>query len=78
MARKSANISDLVVAGRADPVHSGPLKQTAGRLTLWAWGRLAQYLLLPFFGGLLALDIIFYLIFRYGFDACYGVLCLLE
>ena len=48
------------------------------RLTMWAWGRLAQYLLLPFFGGLLLLDIIFYLIFRYGFEACYGVLCLLE
>lgn len=48
------------------------------QLTLWAWGRLAQYLLLPFFGALFLLDLLFYLIFRYGFDSCYGVLCLLE
>ena len=48
------------------------------RLTLWAWGRLMQYLLLPFFGALFLLDLLFYLIFRYGFDSCYGVLCLLE
>lgn len=46
--------------------------------TVWVWVRLAQYLILPFFGGLLALDMLFYLIFRYGLDSCYGVLCLLE
>lgn len=28
--------------------------------------------------AMLVLDVILFLMFRYGFDACYGVLCLME
>ena len=31
-----------------------------------------------FLGAMLILDILLYAIFRFGFGACYGVLCLLE
>lgn len=36
-----------------------------------------KYIALPILLVLGGLDLIFYLIFRYGFNSCYGVLCLL-
>jgi len=48
------------------------------RPTGWGWARLLQYIVLPFLGAMLALDLIFYLIFKYAFDSCYGVLCLIN
>lgn len=49
----------------------------APRLTAAAWGVLMLYVIAPFLGALLALDGLLYLLFRYGFDRCYGLLCLL-
>jgi hypothetical protein len=45
------------------------------RVTLWAVGYFLMYCALPLLGVLLALDVVLYLIFRYGFNACYGLLC---
>jgi hypothetical protein len=41
---------------------------------LTGWGYL--YVLLPVFVILAVLDALLYLIFRYGFDSCYGLWCL--
>ena len=48
------------------------------RLTVWAAVLAVKYIVLPIFGLLLILDIVFYLIFRYGLDRCYGILCLMR
>ena len=46
------------------------------RLTGWAFGLGIFYVGMPFLSGLLLLDGLMYLLFKYGFDSCYGVLCL--
>ena len=48
------------------------------RLTKWAGIRLTQYIIGPFLGALLFLDILLYFAFKYGFDMCYGVMCFIE
>ena len=48
------------------------------QLTRWAAIRLAQYIIMPFLGVLLAMDILLYLVFKYGLDRCYGILCLID
>ncbi len=48
----------------------------APRLTRAGYLVIARHIIAPLLGGLLALDIVLYLIFRYGFNQCYGVLCL--
>jgi hypothetical protein len=48
----------------------------APHLTRMGYRVIAQQLIAPLLGGLLALDILIYVIFRYGFHQCYGVLCL--
>ena len=47
------------------------------RLTRAAWFAAVKYLGLPFLGLMLALDLLLYLVFRYGFESCYGLFCLL-
>jgi hypothetical protein len=47
------------------------------RLTLVGYMYLLRYLGLPFLGALVALDAVLYLIFRFGFDVCYGLFCYL-
>lgn len=46
--------------------------------TGWAWLKIAQYVLLPIFSVLFLLDVVFYLIARFGMNTCYGVLCFFE
>ena len=48
------------------------------QLTRWAILRLAQYIILPFLGVLLLMDVLLYLVFKYELDSCYGVLCLID
>jgi hypothetical protein len=48
------------------------------KLTIWAYLYGLLYFALPFLSTMLLLDIIFYLFFGEVFDACYGVMCLLE
>ncbi|UTW55373.1 hypothetical protein [Kordiimonas sp. SCSIO 12610] len=48
------------------------------RLTIWAYLYGLMYLALPFLLAMLALDIIFYTLFREVWGACYGVMCLFE
>lgn len=47
------------------------------RLTRAAWIAAVKYLGLPFLGLMLALDLLLFLVFRYGFARCYGLFCLL-
>ncbi|MBI1364005.1 MAG: hypothetical protein GC134_08465 [Proteobacteria bacterium] len=46
------------------------------RPTLWALGYILMYFAAPFLGVLLVLDGVLYLIFKYVFHTCYGILCL--
>lgn len=46
--------------------------------TKWAFYYILLYGALPLSGFLLALDIIFYFIFKYGLERCYGILCYFE
>jgi len=48
------------------------------RTTTWGLLRIGQYVLLPLFSFLFALDVIFFLIARFGMNTCYGVLCFFE
>ena len=48
----------------------------APRLTRAGYRMIARQIIAPLLGGLLALDVLLYVIFRYGFNQCYGVLCL--
>lgn len=41
--------------------------------TRFTWRTVLLFLL-----GMLVLDILLYAIFRFGFDRCYGLLCLME
>jgi len=47
------------------------------KLTVWAFLLGGLYFALPFLAVMLLLDVVFYAIFRYGFDSCYGILCAL-
>lgn len=49
----------------------------APRPTMWAVYCCVRHAGLPFLGLLFVLDLILALIFYYGFERCYGVLCLL-
>lgn len=49
----------------------------APRLTGTGIRVLVQYVAAPVLLALLALDVALYLVFRFGFQSCYGVLCLL-
>lgn len=48
----------------------------APALTPTAYRLIALYVILPFLGVLLALDLLLYAVFRYGLDRCYGLWCL--
>lgn len=50
----------------------------APRLTKWGLYYLCLYVIAPFLGSLLMLDIILYCIFKFGFNTCYGLLCYLS
>jgi hypothetical protein len=45
------------------------------RLTKQGYWALCCYLILPLLGVLAATDILFYLLFRYVYGMCYGVMC---
>lgn len=47
------------------------------RTTLVGYWLAFKYLALALLAGLLGLDLILYGLFRYGFDRCYGILCLM-
>lgn len=48
------------------------------KLTKWAGIKLTQYIIGPFLGVLLLLDVVFYFILKYGFDTCYGIMCFID
>ncbi len=48
------------------------------RLTLWATLYFLAYFAAPLLLVLLGLDVLLYVVFKYGFDSCYGLLCLLN
>lgn len=45
------------------------------KITLQGIIMLLKYIALPVLTGLLFVDIIFYAVFKFGFDTCYGILC---
>lgn len=49
----------------------------APRPTPWAAIYAALYLGVPLIAALALVDLVLYLVFRYGFDRCYGIGCLL-
>jgi len=51
---------------------------TSPKPTKWAFYYILLYAGLPISVFLLALDLVFYLIFKYGLDRCYGILCYFE
>lgn len=46
------------------------------RLTRYGWLAMLWYLGAPVMALLLALDLVLYLLFTYGFGLCYGLWCL--
>lgn len=56
--------------GGAKPMRAEPKRFGGMRITWKAVGM--------FMGLMVMLDIIFYALFRFGFDTCWGVLCLIE
>lgn len=46
------------------------------RLTAWAFAYGVLYVALPFLAAMAAIDTALYLLFRFVFGTCYGVLCL--
>ncbi|NMM46152.1 hypothetical protein HH303_16790 [Rhodospirillaceae bacterium KN72] len=55
--------------------------ETGGKSTQkrkWGSFRLTWRVIVLFMLAMILLDILFYAIFRFGFDSCYGVLCLLN
>lgn len=50
---------------------------SAPRPTLWAYLYILKYVAAPLLLILLALDILLFFIFKYAFDSCYGLACLL-
>lgn len=51
-------------------------RMRAPRLTKWAYGYFALYMGLPFLLLMGLIDVALWAIFRFGFDSCYGILCL--
>ena len=47
------------------------------RVTAWGWWYLFCFGVLPFLGAMLLLDSILWAVMRFGFNSCYGILCLL-
>ncbi len=47
------------------------------RFTRWAAVYFVAFVVAPILGLALLLDVALYLLFRYAFESCYGVLCLL-
>ena len=47
------------------------------RLTLGAYWVAFKHVFAPVLGALAAVDIILYFIFKYIFNSCYGVMCML-
>lgn len=45
------------------------------KLTRAGYGIIARKLVLPLLAILALLDLLLYVIFRYGFDKCYGLTC---
>ncbi len=48
------------------------------RMTKWAYYYLLVHVALPLNLFLLALDLAFYTILKYGFNKCYGLLCYIQ
>ena len=48
------------------------------RFAAWAAAYFATFVAAPILGAALVLDVIFYLLTRDGFQACYAILCLFE
>jgi len=46
--------------------------------TKWAYFYILKYAGIPICFMLLAFDMILYFVFKYGFNSCYGVFCLLN
>lgn len=45
------------------------------RLTAAGYGLIVTRIIVPFLGILALCDALLYLVMRYGFDRCYGILC---
>ena len=49
----------------------------APHLTRGGLWLILRYLAFPLLAALFALDVVLYFVFKYAFDSCYGVLCLM-
>ncbi|MEO0399080.1 MAG: hypothetical protein AAF224_06600 [Pseudomonadota bacterium] len=65
---RGADASNTTVKGFSLP---------APHLTRGGVWLMLRYLAAPLLAALLAFDVLMYFVFRYAFDSCYGVLCLL-
>lgn len=50
----------------------------APKPTRWAFYYILKYIGMPICLILTAMDVMLFFIFKYGFDSCYGIFCLLN